>query len=114
MGLLGRGLQAANFVELHACEVPRIPLPRTRVNKGKNKGRSQRLRPFEVIDLGAAAQPSQLLRYVLWRGRIRLTPSDRLGLSRHGIHDVHDGFEAELEDREGCSQFLHIGHVVRF
>src|SRR5687767_7524655 len=70
--------------------------------------------PSNVIDLGAAAQPSQLLRYVLWRRRIRLTPSDPLGFSRHGIHDVHDGFEAELEDCEGRSQFLHIGHVVRF
>jgi len=29
----------ANFRELRACELLRIPLPRTRVNKGKKKGR---------------------------------------------------------------------------
>ncbi len=34
--VLDRGY--ANFVELRACEVRRIPLLRTSVNKGKRKG----------------------------------------------------------------------------
>ena len=35
LGLVGRGLQAANFLELRACEVRRILFLRTTVNKGK-------------------------------------------------------------------------------
>jgi hypothetical protein len=28
-----------------ACELPRIPIPRTSVNKGKRKGRSLKIKP---------------------------------------------------------------------
>jgi hypothetical protein len=38
--LLERCQRIVNFVELRNGEVPRIHLPRTRVNKGTNKGRS--------------------------------------------------------------------------
>jgi hypothetical protein len=46
--VLDRGY--ANFSELRACElrqgeVPRIHIPRTRVNKGKEKGRSSAKEP---------------------------------------------------------------------
>jgi hypothetical protein len=38
-GLCGITSLAANFVELFECELPRISIPRTPVNKGKEEGR---------------------------------------------------------------------------
>jgi hypothetical protein len=44
----------ANFGGRRACEVRRIPLPRTLVNRGKNEGRSPTLQPssYSVSTLG--------------------------------------------------------------
>src|SRR5215218_6599334 len=85
----------ANFSELRQCEVRRIHLPRTRVNKGKKEGRSpsDARTPawwFSLSDVVAPATSSRFLGGENHLHRVRVC-----GISEH-IVGVHDLVELEV------------------
>jgi hypothetical protein len=69
--LLGRCLRVANFLELRQGEVRRIPLPRTPVNKGRErKGRSCSTATL-ILAPGAPGRLRPNFRSTLWVGVAR-------------------------------------------
>src|SRR5215203_3768928 len=90
--------RSGSFVELRQCEVPRIPLPRTSVNKGKRKAEASLRSPGSVNDFFLLP----LLYAPVETTTSGLPPSRHLDLVASAHHAV-------LVDRPPA----HIGSVIR-